>query len=181
MCTLNKLTAVPCAANPSGIQQIGYAVPVSEITADPDYVAGTSEGDYVRATDTFDFTGAATGLGYFRSFPILIDKGSYTIAATGGKGSKQWKESFTFVIQGVDAAQLEFVTRILNVPSAWLCPDKKGIVHVIGRKAEAAFVETAEGGTGEGPESERIVTVTVSAYSSRPMVYEGAIDITPNS
>jgi hypothetical protein len=154
---------------------------VGEITADPDYVSGTAEGDYVRATDTFDFTGAASGLGYFRSFPILIDKGSYSLEAVGGKGSKQWKETFSFTIQGVDAAQLEFATRMLNIPSAWLCPDKKNVVHVIGRKNEAAFVETSTGGTGEGPEGERVITVTVSAFTSRPMIYEGAIDITPNS
>ena len=181
MCDIAKLTNVPCAANPSGIQQIGYIIPVGEITADPDYVGTTAEGDYVRCTDTFDTTGAATGKGFFRSFPILIDKGAYKIEAVGGKGSKQWKESFTFTIQGVDAAQLEFATRMLNIPGAFLCPDKNDKVHAIGRKDEAAFVETAEGGTGEGPESDRVINVTVSAYSSRPIIYEGAIDITPNS
>ncbi len=181
MCNISALTAVPCDANPPGIKQTGYTVPVSEITADPDYVGTTSEGDYVRATDTWDFTGAATGKGYWRSFPILIDKGSYTITAVGAKGSKSWLEKFTFVLQGLDAAQLEFATRMLNIPSAWLCTDKKGKVHPIGRKDEAAFVETSEGTTGEGPEGERIITVTVSAYTSRPMIYEGAIDITPNS
>ena len=181
MCTISALTAVPCAANPPGIKQTGYVVPVGEITADPDYVGTTSEGDYVRATDTWDFTGAGTGLGYWRSFPILIDKGSYSIAAVGGKGSKSWKETFTFVLQGMDAAQLEFATRMLNIPSAWLCTDKNGKVHAIGRKDDAAYVETSEGSTGDGPEGERIITVTVSAYTSRPMIYEGAIDTTPNA
>jgi hypothetical protein len=180
MCTINALTTVPCAANPSGIQTTAYVVPVGEITADPDYVSGTSEGDYVRATDTFDFTGAATGKGYWRAFPILIDKGSYNLEAVGGKGSKQWKESFTFQIQGLDPAQLEFATRMLNIPSAWLVTDKNGKIHVVGRKNEAAFVDTSTGGTGDGPEGERGLTVTVMAYTSRPMIYEGAIDVTPN-
>lgn len=180
MCTIAKLTSVPCAANPSGTQQVGYMVPVGEITADPDYVGTSAEGDYVRATDTFDFTGAASGLGYFRSFPTLIDKGAYKLEAVGGKGSKQWKESYAFTIQGVDAAQLEFTTRMLNIPAVWLCTDKNNKVHVIGRKAEAAFVDTSEGGSGEGPEGERVVNVVVSAYTSRPMLYEAAIDIVAN-
>lgn len=181
MCIIKSLTGVPCGSNPPGIKQTGYVVPANEITADPDYVSGTAEGDFVRVTDTFDFTGAATGAGFFRSFPILVDKGSYNITAVGQKGSKSWKESFTFVIQGLNAAQLEFATRILNVPSVWLCTDKDNKVHVIGRKDEAAYVETTEGGTGDGPEGERIITVTVSAYSARPMLYEGTIDVTPNS
>lgn len=181
MCTISALTAVPCAANPPGIKQTGYVVPAGEITADPDYVGTSAEGDYVRATDTFDFTGAGTGLGYFRSFPILIDKGAYAITAVGGKGSKSWKESFTFVLAGLDAAQLEFATRMLNIPSVWLCTDKNSKVHVIGRKDEAAYVETSEGATGDGPEGERVITVTVTGYSSRPMLYEGAIDTTPNA
>lgn len=180
MCTINKLTTTPCGANPSGLQQTAYTVPVSEITAEPDYVGTTAEGDYVRATEDYDFTGAGTGKGYWRSFPLLIDKGSYKLEAVGGKGSKQWKESFTFSIQGLDAAQLEFATRLLNIPGAFLVPDKKGVIHVVGRKNEAAYVETADGGTGEGPEGERGTNFVVSAYTSRPMIYEGAIDITAN-
>lgn len=179
MCTISKLTATACNANPPGIKQTGYMVPAEEIVADPDYVGTTSEGDYVLATDTFDFTGATAGTGYFRTFPILIDKGSYTITAVGGKGSKSWKESFTFVLAGMDAEQLEFATRMLNIPSVWICTDKNNKPHIIGRKAEAAYVDTSEGSTGDGPEGERIITVTVSAYTSRPMICTGAIDITP--
>lgn len=181
MCTINKLTSVPCAANPSGVQQVGYVIPAGEVTADPTYVVGSAEGDFVRATVAFDTTGAGSGLGYFRSFPNLIDKGAYKLEAVGGKGSKQWKESYSFTIQGVDPAQLEFATRQLNIPSVYLCPDKNNKIHVIGRKTEAAFVETSEGGSGEGPESDRVINVTVSAFTSRPMVYEGAIDIIPNA
>lgn len=181
MCTISALTAVPCAANPSGIKQTGYVIPAGEVTAMPAYVSTTAEGDYVRATASFDFTGAASGLGYWRAFPILIDKGSYSLTAVGGKGSKQWKEAFTFVLQGLNSQQLEFATRMLNIPSVWLCTDKNSVVHVIGRKDEAAFVDTSEATTGEGPEGERIITVTVSGYTSRPLVYEGTIDTTPNS
>lgn len=181
MCTIAALTTVPCAANQPGTKQTGYMVPASEVTAMPDYSSGTAEGDYVRASDDFDFTGAGTGKGFFRSFPMLINKNSYSVTAVGGIGSKGWKETFTFVIAGLNAEQLEWATRILNIPGVWLCTDKMSVVHVIGRKDDPAFVETIEGSTGDGPESERILTVTVSGYSARPIVYSGAIDITPNS
>lgn len=179
LCTISALTSTACDANPPGIKQTGYMCPVDEITADPDYVGTTGEGDYVKSTDTVDFTGASTGTGYFRAFPILIDKGSYTLTAVGGKGSKSWKESFTFVLAGMDEQQIEFATRMLNIPAVWICTDKNNKPHYIGKKAEPAHVETSEGSTGDGPEGERIITVTVSGYTARPMICTGAIDVTP--
>jgi hypothetical protein len=181
MCTIAALTAVPCGDNTPGTKQVGYMVPASEVTAMPDYVGTSAEGDYVRATEDFDFSGAATGKGFWRSFPMLINKNSYSVTAQGGIGSKGWKETFTFVLAGINAQQLEFVTRMLNIPGLFLCTDKVGKVHVIGRKDDPAYVETVEGTTGDGPESERIITVTVSGNTARPMIYEGAIDVTPNS
>ncbi len=181
LCTIAALTAVPCGDNTPGTKQVGYMVPSSEVTAMPDYMAFAAEGDYVRATEDFDFTGAGTGKGFWRQFPMLINKNSYALSAVGGIGSKGWKETFTFVLAGVNAQQLEFVTRLLNIPGVFLCTDKVGKVHVIGRKDDPAYVETAEGSTGDGPESERIITVTVSGYTSRPMLYEGTIDLTANT
>jgi hypothetical protein len=181
MCDLNNLTAVPCGDNTPGTKQIGYVVPANEITVMPPYMTFATEGDFVKATADFDFTAAGSGKGYFRSFPMLINKNSYSLSAVGGIGSKGWKETFTFAIAGLNAQQLEFVTRQLNIPGVFLCTDKAGVVHVIGRKDDPAYVETVEGGTGDGPESERILTVTVSGYTSRPMVYTGEIDTTPNT
>jgi hypothetical protein len=181
MCDINNLTAVPCGDNTPGTKQVGYMVPVSEITTMPAYMTFAAEGDFVKTTGDFSFSGAPVGKGYFREFPMLINKNSYSLSAVGGVGSKGWKETFTFVIAGVNAQQLEFVTRMLNIPGVFLVTDKVGVVHVIGRKDDPAYVETVEGGTGDGPESERILTVTVSGYTSRPMVYSGTIDITPNT
>lgn len=181
MCTIAALTAVPCGDNTPGTKQVAYTVPASEVTAMPDYLGTTAEGDYVLADEDFDFTGAGTGKGYWRGFPILINKNSYSITAVGGVGSKGWKETFTFVLAGINEQQLEFITRLLNIPTVHLCTDKVGKVHVIGRKDDPAYVETVEGTTGDGPESERIITVTVSGYTSRPMIYTGAIDTTPNA
>jgi len=180
MCVIANLTAVPCAANAPGIKTTAYIVPVSEITAEPGWSTGTAEGDYVKTSGNYDFTGAGVGKGYWRSFPILVDTGSYALSGVGGKGSKTFKETFTFTLQGLNAEQLEFATRMLNIPAAFLVTDKVGVVHVIGHKDEAAFVTTVEGGTGDGPEGDRTLVVTVEAYTARPMVYLGTIDTTPN-
>jgi len=153
-------------------------IPASEVTADPAYVGTTGEGDYVLADADFTLSTTA-GKGFFRAFPILINKNSYAITAVGGIGSKGWKETFTFVLAGINEQQLEFATRMLNIPGVFLATDKVGKVHVIGRKDDPAYVETVEGTTGDGPESERIITVTVSANTSRPMIYTGTIDVTP--
>lgn len=178
MCTIANLTAVPCDTNTPGTTQTGYMIPTSEITTDAAYTADTDEGDYVIA-DTAHVLSTTVGKGFFRSFPMLINKNSYAISAVGGIGSKGWKETFTFVLAGVNEQQLEFATRMLNIPGQWLCTDKVGKVHVIGRKNDPAYVETAEGTTGDGPETERIITVTVSGYTARPMILTAAIDTTP--
>lgn len=179
MCTIANLTAVPCDNNTPGTKQTGYTIPVSEVTTDAAYTTDTDEGDYVLA-ETAHVLSATTGLGFFRSFPMLINKNSYTISAVGGIGSKGWKETFTFVLAGMNEQQLEFITRLLNIPSLFLCTDKVGKVHQIGRKDDPAYVETVEGSTGDGPESERIITVTVSAYTARPMIVTTTIDVTPS-
>ena len=79
----------------------------------------------------------------------------------------------------MDEEQIEFATRMLNIPAVWICTDKNGKPHYIGKKNEPAYVDTSEGSTGDGPEGERIITVTVSGYTSRPMICTGAIDVTP--
>ncbi len=178
MCTIAALTAVPCGDNTPGTKQTGYMIPASEVTTDPTYLGTTDEGDYVL-TDAAFVLSTTVGKGYFRAFPMLINKNSYSISAVGGIGSKGWKETFTFVLAGMNEQQLEFATRMLNIPGVFLCTDKVGKVHVVGRKDDPAYVETAEGSTGDGPESERIITVTVTGYTNRPMIYTGAIDVTP--
>lgn len=178
MCNLSNLTAVPCDNNTPGLKGLGYAIPCEEVTADPTYVVTTAEGDYVIADDDFTLT-TTVGKGYFRSFPMLMNRNSYAFEAVGAIGSKSIKETFTFVVAGVNAEQVELFTRLRNIPSVFLCTDKEGNVRVIGRKDDPAYVETAVGTTGAGPEEERIITFTVTGYTSRPMIYTGAINTTP--
>lgn len=180
MCVIKNLTAIPCASNPAGTKLIGYVIPASEITAMPAYLVTTGEGDTVKVTTAFT-TVSTTGLGFWRSFPMLINENSYDPTAVGGTGSKSIQESFAFRIQGLDAAQLEWFHNIKNVPSIFIVEDKKGVKHVIGRMDDPAFLESAEGSTGKAATDSRGISFVVTAVTDKPMVYEGpALDITPN-
>lgn len=180
MCKINKLTSVPCASNPAGTKLVGYVIPASEITAMPAYLTTTTEGDTVKVSTAFTLT-TDVGKGYWRSFPMLINENSYDVNLVGGTGSKSFEEGFTFRLQGLDAAQLEFVSDLKNVPSVFVVEDKKGVKHVIGRSDDPAFVDTGEGSTGKAATDARGFTITVKGVTDKPMVYEGpALDVTPN-
>jgi hypothetical protein len=180
MCLVNNLTSVPCLNNAAGLTAKGYVAPTEEITADPDYLATTGEGDTVTSDGAFTMV-ATTGKGFFRTFPTIIEKGVYSIEPVGAKGSKQWKETYTFALQGCDAPQLEFANNLLNTPSVFIVPDANDVLHVVGRKDSPATVDSGSGGTGEGPEGERIMLLTVTAYTKKPMIYDAVVDITPNA
>lgn len=180
MCKISALTVTPCNGNAVGVKGTGYMIPAEEFSSWPAYLTTTTAGDTVKLNGNFSLV-ATSDIGYFRSFPCLIEKGSYTVAAVGGIGSKTFEEKYTFVVPGVDAAQLEFLKNLVNIPGVWLCTDKNGVVHVIGSKDDPAYVETAEGTTGVAATDERIITITVRAISASPTVYTGTINTTPNS
>lgn len=181
MCNVKNLARRTCEqSNAAGVKQIGYTCPVEEFAGWPAYSSGTAAGDTVRVTAPFDFTGAPSGKGFWRSFPNTIEKGSYKFTLEGPKASKTILEEYTFQIDGLDAAQLEFVNYLKNGAYVFLAPDNAGTTHVIGRNDSPAFVETSEGNTGSAPGDERMITVTVRGISDKFMVYEGAIDTTPN-
>lgn len=183
MCIIKKLARRNCTeSNSAGVKQTGYVCPIEEfVNGFPAYSSGTAAGDTVRVTTDFSFTGAPSGDGYWRSFPNTIEKGAYSFRFEGPKGSKTLVEEYQFQIDGLDAAQLEFVGWLKNGAYSFLAPDNAGTTHVLGRPDSPAFVETAEGNTGSAPGDERMITVTVRAISPNFMVYEGAIDVTPNT
>lgn len=180
MCNISALTTVPCDGNAVGVKGTGYVIPAEEFSSWPAYLTTTSAGDTVKLNGNFSLV-ATTDIGYFRSFPCLIEKGSYTITAVGGIGSKSFEEKYVYVIPGVDAAQLEHIKNLINIPGVWLCTDKNNVVHVLGSKDDPAYVESVEGGTGAAATDERIITVTVRAISARPTIYTGTINTTPNA
>ena len=179
---MKVLTTVPCSGNAAGLKGKGYAIPASEISTWPAYKTTTSAGDTVTLNGAPTLV-STSGIGYFREFPILLEKGSYSITAVGGLGSKSFEERMVYVVAGVDAAQLEYVKNILNIPGVWLAPDKNDVIHVLGSKDDPAYVEAVEGTTGTAGTDERIITITVRVLTKSPTVWDSTavIDVTPNA
>lgn len=180
MCDISSLTATTCASNAAGVKGTGYMAPAEEFSSWPAYLATTGAGDTVKLDGNFAFV-ATSGIGYFRSFPCLMEKGSYSFTVVGGVGSKSFEEKYVYYISGVNAAQLEHAKKLANIPGVWLCTDKEGVVHVLGSKDSPAFVETMEGGTGTAAADERGMTITIRYVSASPTVYTGTIDTTANA
>lgn len=179
MCTIAALTTVPCTSNPAGVKGTGYMAPAEEFASWPSYLGTSGAGDSVKLSGNFAFV-TTTGIGYFRAFPCLPEKGSYSITSVGGVGSKSFEERYVFAVAGVDAAQLEFVKNLHNIPGVYLCPDKNDVIHVLGTKDDPAYVEVIEGGTGTAATDERILTITVRFLTKIPTIYTGTIDTVAN-
>jgi len=180
MCNIADLTTIPCTANAPGVKGKGYMAPAEEFASWPAYLSTTGAGDTVKLTGNFAFV-TDSDIGYFREFPCLLEKGSYTCSVVGGLGSKSFEEKYVYYIPGVDAAQLEHIRNLANIPGVWLCPDKNGVVHVLGSLTDPAYVEAAEASTGTTATDERGILVTIRAISASPTIYTGTINTTPNA
>ena len=111
MCTIHKMTGTACLSNPAGTKGTGYMAPAEEFAAWPAFTTpGTAgDGNTVVLSGNFSFTGAGTGNGYFRSFPMLLEKGDVKYNAVGGTGSKSIEAIASFYIVGLDKVQLEWL------------------------------------------------------------------------
>lgn len=179
MCNISVLAALDCPVNAAGVKGTLYLCPAKEFTTWPAYLATTGSGDTVKLTGNFDFTGAATGKGFWRAFPCLIEKGEVSYTAVGGKGSKSFDILGRAYVLGVDAPQLEWLKNMLNAPMVGLWTDKNGTMHVIGQKDDPAYVEEAVGSTGVAGTDERGINVAIKANSRQSTIYTGTINVTP--
>ena len=181
MCVANKLTNGVCGKNAAGITGTGYMAPAGEFASWPAFQTTVTPGDglSVKLTGNFVFTGAGTGKGYFREFPMLMEKGGIVKKAVGGVGSKSLELSLNFYVPGADATQLEWLRDQLNIPGVWLIKDKNQTVHVLGSKEDPAYLQEAEMGTGVAATDERGTLYTIRAITSEPALYPGTINLTP--
>lgn len=180
MCTIAALSTIPCDSNAVGMGGTIYMAPAAEFSAWPAYDSGTDPGDSVTLSGNFSFV-ATSGIGYFRGFPCLIEKGSIVYNAVGGVGSKTFEVIGTYVIPGINAAQLEHIKQVANIPGVWLFTDKNSVVHVQGTKTDPAYIQSIEATSGVAASDERIATITVRSIQASPTIYTGTIDTTPNS
>lgn len=183
MCNISNLTAIPCDANPPGTQTTLYLVPASEITTFPAALTTTGAGDTVTLSGNIDFTGQATGKGFFRTCPIVQETGGLEEKSSGELGSQGIETLLKFRINGMDAAQKEWRKQLLNVPLVCIIIDKKGVRHVVGTKDDPAFVQETSAGTGSKIGDVRGCEYTLratSATGSLVLPSNLTIDVTPN-
>lgn len=181
MCDIYNLSNAACGSNAAGLKGTGYMAPAGEFNTWPAFQAASTPGDgkTVLLSGNFNFTGAGSGKGYFRSFPMLLEKGSVTKKAVGGIGSKSIEITATFYIKGADSVHLEWLRYSLNIPSVYLITDKNGVVHVLGSKDDPAYLQEAEQSTGTAATDERGTLYTIRFVTANPALYEGLINTTP--
>lgn len=182
-----------CGKNEApGTLEIGYLTYVSELAAMPqtrfDVVTAALgspvAGDTKILDEPWDFTGAPTGEGFFRSFPILISTGSVENVEEGEIGGKTMMNDANFFIPGNDPVVKEAVERMRGASGCAIImvPDKNKRYQVVGSIDNPTFFDIAEpGGTGGAR-----VGYAVRAYSDSGAInleYDAAthgIDLTPN-
>lgn len=181
MCLANKLNSNACGVNAAGLKGRGYMSPAAEHNVWPAFTAATTPGDgkTVILTGNFDFTGAGSGKGYFREFPMLLEKGKVSYKAVGGIGSKSVEVMANFYVTGLNSIQLEWFRDQLNIPGVWIFTDKSGIQHILGSKEDPAYIQEAEAGTGEAATDDRGTLYTVRWITASPQVYTGTINLVP--
>lgn len=185
-----------CGKNePPGTLEIGYLTYISELADFPRTLAAIklattptplvpAVGDTKILGEAFDFTGAPSGTGYWRTFPILINTGQVMNVEEGEIGGKTMMNDASFFIPGNDAITKEAVECLRSGSGCCviMIPDKNKRYQVVGNPDAPCYFDIAEpSGTG----GER-VGYAIRAYADTGAIYPEydatlGIDITPNA
>lgn len=192
---LNNLTSVQCGTpTPAGTEVDLYYTCSCELASWPgtkyDTVIAASgtpaEGDTKILDEPFDFTGAASGTGYWRKATIVVDSGAINDTLEGEVGGQGFKNSLPFKVKGSNAEQLEFADNMAAYSGCLVAMlrDRNDNLRVLGNKGVPAYVESAEGTTGlKNGESNGFDYVLSAGTGKTAPIYDDAthgIDITPN-
>jgi hypothetical protein len=186
---LKNLTAAQCGSQAQAGTEVDlYYTCSCELAGWPATKAdngGTADGDTKILDEPFDFTGAATGTGYWRKATIVIDTGSIDDALEGEVGGQGFKSSIPFRIKGTDAEQLEFADNLVAYSGCLVAMlrDRKSNLRVLGTKSIPASVESVAGTTGKknGETTGFDYVLTASTGKTAP-IYDDAthgINVTP--
>lgn len=143
-----------------------------------------AQGDTKILDEPWDFSAAAAGEGFWRSFPILIGTGEVVNVEEGEIGGKSMTQEANFFIPGNGPVEKEAVERLRAASGCATCmiPDKQKRYQVVGDKENPCYFDITEpGGTGGAR-----VGYQVRAYSDAGKInleYDAdthGIDITPN-
>ncbi len=140
-------------------------------------------GDKKRLGEAFDFTGAASGEGYFRRVKILVDSGNIRNTIEGEIGGQGNRQRLDFFIEGMEAEALEWGDDLLGYSGCLipLIPIKAGQYVVLGDKKNPCFLEAGEGGSGGDKVGHSYTLYANTGFM--PYLYDAdtlGIDITPN-
>lgn len=123
-----------------------------ELNAFPGTLTTTNPGDSVTLDGPFDFTGAATGEGYWRKTQMLINTGGIKQVVEGEVGGQGLMASGRFFIVGTEAEQAEFAENMVKASGCLVLMMKQresDMMRVIGSKDIPAVVESIEFDGGE--------------------------------
>jgi len=183
MASLKNLTS-SCGTNYiPGTKATLYLVPKGELAAWPATEAdgaGTDPGDTKLIAEAWDFTGAGSGLGYWRQVDILVNTGGVVETLEGEIGGQAMVQRLNFFVHGATETQKEFADDVAAYNGCLIAmiSDKSGKYHVIGNLDDPCFIEQIEGGTGAAPGDR--VGFAYTLYSNAgvtSLVYPSALGI----
>lgn len=168
---------------PPGVEiQIAYTCSC-EVTAFPATTGIDPDGD-VRLAAAFDFSGAESGEGYWRTATAVVDKSGFNMGMEGEVGAEALFAGAAFYIKGTNSSRAQFALDMVNASGCLLFalkPRKGADYAIIGSKAVPAFVESVDFNSGQ-----KVGDTNGSAYAIRANtnVYyydEGlGLDLVPN-
>ena len=178
---IKTLTRTCGNANLPGTKAVIYLTSKDEILTWPTIGSGSTYGIGKTLTTAWSLS-TTVGLGYWRQFDILVDTGAIKMALQGNVGSKYWKNSIDFFIEGMKKEQLQFADDIVGDSGCLIAMIqlKDGTTIVLGDLENPVFIEAAEGGA-----TNEQVGVKYTLYSNTgksPMIYNSGlvIDVTPS-
>ena len=189
MADITSLTRTCGQSIPPGTKLRAYFTLKDELTGWPDTAednGGTDQGDSKILDEAFDFSGAASGKGYWRQLDILVDTGAVRDTLEGEIGGQGYVNRFDFFVLGAGAPQREFADLVASNAGCliFMVPDKAGNYLVLGNPDNPVFVESAEGGTGAKNGDRVGFQYTLYANTGyTTMLYDATtygIDTTPN-
>lgn len=195
MCDIKNLSGLACDKKTPGNKVDIYYSPIGEHTGRPQTVAELNsatpenivQGDTMRLGEPFDFTGAASGLGYWRKLTCILDTAKIEAILQGEVGSYSFDNMIDFEVSGVAAEQLEFAVALKNCCEGFtfMVPTKDGEHLVIGEPGLPVFPVSNTLSTGAGSGDKKAGVYQLKVNSSVPFYHYDAathgIEITPNS
>lgn len=109
------------------------------------------KGDKKRLGEAFDFTGAGSGLGFWREYDLLVDTGQLRTVLEGEIGGSGYRQRLDFFLLGngpVENEQADDFLANSGCMIALIGMKASDNYAVLGDLENPVFIETAEGGSG---------------------------------